>query len=419
MRQKKFLVIVLLVVLMLFTGISYMFFRKETIDEPIKVGVIHSMSGTMSLQEPAVVKALMLAIDQINADGGILKRKIEPILFDGQSDWPMFARGAEKLIVKDKVAVLFGGWTSASRKAMLPIVERYQHLLFYPIQYEGLEESPHIFYLGSAPNQQLLPGLWWAMHNLGNKFFLVGSDYIYPRIAHDILKRQIQSLEGTVVGEAFLPLGSTRIDSIIDEIITKKPTVILNNIVGDSMIAFFKKLKERNITPETIPNMVFTFAEPDIKKIGTEYVVGNFATWNYFQTLESEKNKEFVTAFKEKYGQDMVVSNPMEAAYNAVYFWKEAVEQAGSTEINKVIAQLHGLVQNTPEGIIYIDKTNHHTWKYIRIGKVQEDGLFSIVWDSIRPVKPIPWLPYLSKLDWQTFVDKFYRQWGNKWEKVI
>ena len=373
----------------------------------------------MSFEEPNALKAAKLAIKQINKKGGLLGRQIEPIVFDGQSDWPMFARGAEKLIVRDKVAVIFGGWTSASRKAMKPVFEKYEHILFYPIQYEGIEESPNIFYMGSAPNQQLVPSIWWAIKNLGKKFFLVGSDYIYPRVAHKILKTVIESLGGSIVGEAFLPLGSTHVEPIIEEIIKAQPSVILNNLGGGSIVAFFKTLKEKGITSQKIPNLLFTIAEPDIKKIGVEYLVGNYAVWNYFQTVKTQKNKEFIKAFKDTYGQDQVISDPMEAAYNGVNFWAKAVERAGTTDIEKVMLQLAGLSQNAPEGVIYIDEVNHHTWKYIRVGKIQENGLFSILWDSQKPVKPIPEPPFLSELEWHKFIDKLYTQWGNKWEKTL
>lgn len=408
-----------IIILFVASFFCYWFFLKPEELPPIKVGIIHSLTGTMSIQEPSAVRAVKLAIDEINKHGGVLNRKVEAIIFDGQSDWPMFARGAEKLIVRDKVVALFGGWTSSARKEMLPIVEKHKHLLFYPLSYEGIEESPHIFYTGGAPNQQLLPGLWWAMNNLGDTFFYVGSDYIYPRVSQQILEKQVEALGGKLLGLAFLPLGSTRVKPIIEEIIRKKPKVILNNVVGDSNIAFFRSLRQEGITPEEIPNMLFSLTEAEVSAVGVEYLVNEYATWNYFQTIDTRKNNNFVKAFKAKYGQDQRISDPMAAAYAGVFFWANAVERAGTTEIEQVIFELHGLSQDAPEGVINIDEFNHHTWKLIRIGRVQEDGLFSIVWDSKKPVKPIVAPPFLTPLGWQKFIDKLYTQWGNKWEKTL
>jgi urea transport system substrate-binding protein len=361
--------------------------------EKIKVGLLHSLSGTMAISETTVVEAEKLAIDEINAAGGVLGKQIEYVEEDGASDWPTFAEKATKLIDEDKVATIFGCWTSASRKAVLPVFESKKHMLWYPVQYEGQECSKNIFYTGAAPNQQIEPAVDWLLKNKGKKFFLVGSDYVFPRTANTIIKEQLKAKGGETVGEDYLPLGNTEVTAIITKIKQALPDggVIFNTLNGDSNVAFFKQIQSAGLTPDKYPTMSVSIAEEEVRQIGTEYLVGHHAAWNYFQTVDTLANKKFVEAFKAKYGDDRVTNDPMEAAYIMVYLWKQAVEKAGTTDdIEKVRAAAVGQTFDAPEGKVTMN-ANHHIAKTVRIGEVRDDGLFNIVWSSEGPVDPVPW----------------------------
>lgn len=384
-------------------------------DDPIKIGIIHSLTGTMAISEKPVVDSTLLAIKQINERGGILDRKVIPIVLDGQSDWNVFANQAEYLIVQEDVDVIFGGWTSASRKTMLPVIEKHDHLLFYPVQYEGLEQSPNIVYTGAAPNQQVIPAVVWAHQTLGNKFFLVGSDYIFPRSANEIIKRQIETLGGEVVGEEYKLLGEKNFDDIIEKISIANPNVILNTINGDSNIHFFKALRSSGISSDKIPTISFSIAENEINQIGVEYVKGDFASWNYFQSLENESNRDFVTSFKNEYGQDRVTADPMEAAYSGIFLYAKAVEKAESTNLHNVRNALKGITISAPEGTIGIDPQNQHLAKVIRIGQILDNGQFKIVASSEDPIRPIPYPDYHTKSEWKKFLNDLYVKWDENW----
>lgn len=360
--------------------------------EPVKVGILHSLSGTMAISETTVVDAEQLAIKEINAAGGVLGKQIEAIVEDGASDWPTFASKAEKLIDDDQVAVVFGGWTSASRKAMLPVFESKDHMLWYPLQYEGQECSKNIFYTGAAPNQQIEPAVDWLLENKGQDFFLVGSDYVFPRTANTIIKEQLKAKGGNTVGEDYLPLGNTEVTPIITKIKAALPDggVIFNSLNGDSNVAFFKQLQGAGMGPDLYPVMSVSVAEEEVRQIGPEFLVGHLASWNYFQTVESPENEKWVADFKAEFGEDRVTNDPMEAAYIMVYLWKQAVEAAGSFDIPEVRAAAYGQEMAAPGGPVTMN-TNHHLSKTVRLGEVMDDGLFNIVWETDGPVDPEPW----------------------------
>lgn len=364
--------------------------------DTIKVGLLHSLSGTMAISETTVVDAEELAIEEINKAGGILGKQIEIIKEDGASDWPTFAEKATKLIDQDQVAVVFGCWTSASRKAVLPVFESKNHMLWYPVQYEGQECSKNIFYTGAAPNQQIEPAVEWLLKNKGKKFFLVGSDYVFPRTANTIIKEQLKALGGETVGEDYLPLGNTEVTPIITKIKAALPDggVIFNSLNGDSNVAFFKQLQGAGLTPDKYPSMSVSIAEEEVRQIGKEFLLGHYAAWNYFQTVDTPENKTWVEAFKAKYGDDRVTNDPMEAAYIMVYLWKQAVEKAGTTELEAVRAAALGQEFAAPEGKVTMN-VNHHISKTVRIGEVRDDGLFNIVFSTDSPVAPIPWNQYV------------------------
>lgn len=362
-------------------------------EEIIKVGILHSLTGTMAISEKNVVDAELLAIEEINKLGGVLGKRIEPIVEDGGSDWPTFAEKATKLINQDRVVTVFGCWTSASRKAVLPVFESKNHILWYPIQYEGQECSKNVFYTGATPNQQIEPAVKWLFENKGQEFFLIGSDYIFPRTANTIIKAKIENLGGQILGENYLLIGSQEFREIIGEIRKNLPKggVIFNTLNGDSNIGFFRELSAAGLRPNKYPVMSVSIGEAEVKEIGIEYLIGHYAAWNYFMTVDNPANQIFMQKFQEKYGNNRVINDPMEAAYIAVYLWKQAVEKAGTTnDLEKVRLAALGQTFNAPEGRVKMEN-NHHISKYVRIGEVRNDGLFEIVFSTPETVKPEPW----------------------------
>ncbi|MEH2132409.1 MAG: urea ABC transporter substrate-binding protein [Nostoc sp.] len=370
-----------------------------TFGETIKVGILHSLSGSLAISEKSVVDAERLAIEEINQAGGVLGKQVEAIVEDGNSDAATFAKKAKKLIEQDKVATVFGCWTSASRKAVLPVFESNKHLLWYPLQYEGQECSSNIFYMGAAPNQQIEPSVDWLLKHKGKEFFLVGSDYVFPRTANSIIKAQLKANGGKSVGEDYIPLGSNDVQSAIAKIKQALPNggVIYNTLNGDTNIAFFRELQASGLHPDKYPSMSVSIAEEEVKAIGIDYLLGHYAAWNYFQTVKTPASEKFVQAFKAKYGSDRVVNDPMEAGYIMVYLWKQAVEKAKTADhLEMVKAAAYGQSFDAPEGKVTIN-VNHHLSKFVRIGEVKDDGLFQIVYESKDAVKPIPWNQFLAE----------------------
>jgi urea transport system substrate-binding protein len=364
----------------------------------IKVGILHSLSGTMSISEVAVKNAELMAIDEINKAGGLLGKQIQPVIEDGASDWPTFAEKARELLEKDKVSAIFGCWTSASRKAVLPVVEQDDGLLFYPVQYEGLEDSKNIIYTGANPNQQIMPSVTWLLKQGKKKFFLLGSDYVFPRTANMIIKKQLEKEGGQTVAEEYTPLGSVDFSTIISKIKQLKPDVILNTLNGDSNVAFFKQLKAAGITPDKIPVMSYSVAEVEVKGIGPENMVGDYAAWNYFMSMDTPENKKFVADYQAKYGADAVTDDPIEAGYFGVYLWAAAVKKADSVDVDKVRAAIGGVSYQAPEGLVTVDPINDQTAKIVQIGKVLPNGQFDIVWKSDGPVLPDPFPALVSNM---------------------
>lgn len=363
--------------------------------DTIKVGILHSLSGTMSISEVSVKDATLLAINEINAAGGIMGKQIEPIIEDGASDWPTFAEKARKLIQQDQVAVVFGCWTSASRKAVLPVFEELNGLLFYPVQYEGLESSPNIFYTGAEPTQQIIPGVDFLLKELSaKKIYLLGSDYVFPRTANLIIKAQLEAEGAELAGEEYVPLGGTEFSTIISKIQEAAPDAIFNTLNGDSNVAFFKQFKDAGYTAETLPVISVSVAEEEVRGIGPENIAGHYTAWNYYQTTDTPENAKFVAAYKAAYGEDRVTADPIEAGYFGVYLWKAMVEKAGSTEVDKVreAAKSGEIEYAAPEGLVKVDAETQHTYKYVRIGQINAEGLIDEVSGGTEPVKPDPFL---------------------------
>ena len=362
--------------------------------DTVKVGILHSVTGTMAISETGSVQAEKLAIEQINAMGGVLGRKIEYIQEDGASDWPTFAEKSKKLLVNDKVAAVFGCWTSASRKAALPVFEQYNGMLYYPTFYEGLEQSPNVIYTGQEATQQILEGLDWASREKGaKKFYLLGSDYIWPRTSNKIARKHIENKLGAkVVGEEYYPLGHTQFNSVINKIKLKKPDVVFISVVGGSNVAFYKQLKAAGIDMGKEKPLFLTISvtEDEILGIGGENIEGIYASMKYFQSLPNENNTAFVKAFKERWGDDIVIGDVTQAAYLGPWLWKAAVEKAGSFDIDKVRAASPGIELTTaPEGYVRVHE-NHHLWSKTRVGHAQPDGQYKVVYESSELIEPDP-----------------------------
>ncbi|WP_424975601.1 urea ABC transporter substrate-binding protein [Dinoroseobacter sp. S124A] len=364
-------------------------------DDTVTIGILHSVTGTMAISETGSVQAEKLAIEQINAQGGILGRKIEYIQEDGASDWPTFAEKARKLLVNDKVASVMGCWTSASRKAVLPVFEQHNGFLYYPTFYEGLEQSPNVIYTGQEATQQIIAGLDWVSETKGAKtFYLLGSDYIWPRTSNKIARKHIENfLEGSkVVGEEYYPLGHTQFNSVINKIRLRKPDVIYAIVVGGSNVAFYKQLKAAGIDPAGESPLVLTISvtEDEIRGIGGENIEGTYACMKYFQSLENENNLDFVRAFKEMWGEDMVIGDVTQAAYLGPWLWKAAVEKAGSFDVDKVREASPGIELTTaPEGYVKVHE-NHHLWSKTRVGRAKADGQYDVVFETAELVEPDP-----------------------------
>ena len=362
-------------------------------DTEVTVGQLHSATGTMAISETGSIQAEQLAIEQINAMGGILGRKIKIIQEDGASDWPTFAEKAKKLLVNDKVPTVFGCWTSASRKAVLPVFERENGLLYYPTFYEGLEQSKNVIYTGQEATQQILAGLDWIEKEKDAKtFYLIGSDYIWPRTSNKIARKHIENvLKKKVVGEEYYPLGHTQFGSLINKIKFKKPDVVYAIVVGGSNVAFYKQLKAAGITSDKQTLLTISVTEDELLGIGGENAEGFYAAMKYFQSLDNPNNKKFVAAFKKKYGAKSVIGDVTQAAYLGPWLWKAAVEKAGSFDVDKVVAASPGIeLKTAPEGYVKVHP-NHHLWSKTRIGQIQKDGQFDVLYESglIEP-NPFP-----------------------------
>ncbi|HEY6511460.1 MAG TPA: urea ABC transporter substrate-binding protein [Burkholderiaceae bacterium] len=383
--------------------------------ETIKVGVLHSLSGTMAISETVLKDTVLMAIEEINAKGGVLGKKLEPVVVDPASNWPLFAEKARQLISKDKVVVTFGCWTSVSRKSVLPVYEELNSLLFYPVQYEGEELSKNVFYTGAAPNQQAIPAVEYLMSKDGGnakRWVLLGTDYVYPRTTNKILRAFLKSkgvAEADII-EEYTPFGHSDYQSIIAKIkkfaSEGKKTAVVSTINGDSNVPFYKELGNQGLKATDVPVVAFSVGEEELRGVDTKPLVGHLAAWNYFQSIKAPANDEFIkkwTTYAKAKGiaghKDKALTNdPMEATYIGIYMWKQAVEKAKSTDSDKVIAAMAGQTFTAPSGITSkMDEKNHHLHKSVFIGEVKADGQFNVVWKTPGPVKAQPWSPFIPE----------------------
>ena len=380
--------------------------------DTIKVGVLHSLSGTMAISETVLKDVTLMAIDEINAKGGVMGKKLEAVVVDPASNWPLFAEKARQLISQDKVAVVFGCWTSVSRKSVLPVFEELNGLLFYPVQYEGEELSKNVFYTGAAPNQQAIPAVEYLMSKEGGgakRWVLLGTDYVYPRTTNKILRAFLKSkgVADKDIDEKYTPFGHSDYQTIVADI--KKfaaggKTAVVSTINGDSNVPFYKELGNQGLKATDVPVVAFSVGEEELRGVDTNPLVGHLAAWNYFMTLKNPANDAFKKQWaayakaKKLPGADKPLTNdPMEAAYVGIHMWKQAVEKAKSTETDKVVVAMAGQKFNAPDGFeIKMDEKNHHLWKPVFIGEVQKDGQFNVVWKTKGPIRAQPWSQYIE-----------------------
>lgn len=379
--------------------------------EPIKVGILHSLSGTMAISETSLKDTALMAIEEINAKGGVLGHKLEPVVVDPASNWPLFAEKARQLLTKDKVSVTFGCWTSVSRKSVLPVYEELNGLLFYPVQYEGEEMSKNVFYTGAAPNQQAIPAVEYLMSKEGGgakRWFLLGTDYVYPRTTNKILRAFLKSkgVADSDIEEVYTPFGHSDYQTIVANI--KKfaqggKTAVVSTVNGDSNVPFYKELGNAGLKAKDVPVVAFSVGEEELRGVDTKPLVGHLAAWNYFMSVKNPVNTAFIKQYKD-YAKakglpkaDSVVTNdPMEATYVGIMMWKAAVEKAGSTDVDKVRKAMYGQKFQAPSGFTLEMGDNHHLYKPVMIGEVRADGQFNVVWKTPKTIRAQPWSPYIE-----------------------
>ena len=380
--------------------------------DTIKIGIVHSLSGTMAISETSLKNVALMTIAEINANGGVMGKQLEAVVVDPASNWPLFAEKARQLISQDKVAVVFGGWTSVSRKSMLPVFKELNSLLFYPVQYEGEELEKNVFYTGAAPNQQAIPATEYLMSKEGGgakRFVLLGTDYVYPRTTNKILRAFLISkgVKESDISEVYTPFGHADYQTIVANI--KKfsaggKTAVISTINGDSNVPFYKELGNAGLKATDVPVVAFSVGEEELRGVDTKPLVGHLAAWNYFESVKNPANSAFIKQWKafavaqKLPNADTVVTNdPMEATYVGIHMWKQAVEKAKSTDTDKVIAAMAGQTFKAPSGYtLTMDATNHHLHKPVMIGEIRADGQFSVVWKTKGPVRAQPWSPYIK-----------------------
>ncbi|UNK22156.1 urea ABC transporter substrate-binding protein [Yersinia intermedia] len=383
--------------------------------DTIKVGILHSLSGTMAISETPLKDMALMSIDDINAHGGVLGKQLEPVIVDPASNWPLFAEKARQLLTQDKVAVVFGAWTSVSRKSVLPVFEELNGLLFYPVQYEGEEMSPNVFYTGAAPNQQAIPAVEYLLSEDGGgakRFILLGTDYVYPRTTNKILRAFLHTkgIQDKDIEEIYTPFGYSDYQTIVGNI--KKfsadgKTAVISTINGDSNVPFYKELANQGIKATDVPVIAFSVGEEELRGIDTKPLVGNLAAWNYFQSVDNPTNKTFVEqwkayakAHKLPNADTAVTNDPMEATWVGMHMWAQAVEKAKSTDVDKVRAAMAGQTYQAPSGFtLTMDKTNHHLHKPVMIGEIEANGQFNVVWQTDTPIRAQPWSPFIAGND--------------------
>lgn len=405
--RKSRLSLILLIVLLIGGALIWHHYSSGKLS--IRIGVLHSLSGPMAESEKPLVDAIQLAIEEANAAGGIGGRKIEAVVADCRSDATYCAQEAERLITEEHVQALFGCWTTACRKKVKQVVEEHNHLLFYALRYEGMEQSRNIIYGGTVPNQLVMPAVHWALLNLGKeadparhgkRVYLVGSDYFFSRVLHILIKDLLGAHGAIAVGERYLPLGAADMDDLVADIAERQPDLVFNTISGPDNDVFFKTLKKNGIVATRMPVLSFSVTEVELKGVETTPMAGHYAARNYFRTIPTHENQAFVKRFRDRFGERALLDSPAEASYINVRMWVQAALEASSGDLRKVQRTVLRQSLLAPEGIVSLDPVTRHVWKVARVGKSRDDGQIDVVWDSGRPLEPAPFPTYRSREEW-------------------
>lgn len=388
----------------------------QTTKPPLRVGIIHSLSGTMAISSRPIVEATLMAIEEINAKGGVLGRRIEPVQADGRSDNATFAHEIERLITQEKVITTFGGWTPSNRREMKPIVEKYDNLLVFPSRDEGMEDSPNIIYNGATPNQQAIPAVKWAIDKLGSKrVFIIGSDGLLGRMCAELIRDVLQKGPAKIVGERYVLLSATDFRPVIKKILAAKPDVLLNFVNGDSNLPLFRELRAAGVSPGKLPTISFSVGENELQQLAGIDMLGDYLAWNYFDSIKRPENEQFVQRFRKKYGSHRGISDPMEAAYFGVYLWAQAVQAAGSDSVPAIRRALQGQQFEAPGSLVRIEPSNNHTWKMFRIGKITGPARIDVIFSSDSLLPPEPFPATRTRAEWEALLKFLYKQWDDSW----
>jgi urea transport system substrate-binding protein len=414
MRRWVFLGIGLMLIALAFVGVvSY---GAWSAGPPIVVGILHSQTGPLAASEKPMIDAEIMALEEINAEGGLLHRPLTWVVADGRSSDSAFAQQAERLIAIDKVRVIFGCYASRSRKSVKPIIEENHHLLFYPAAYEGLEQSPNIIYTGGPANQQIFPAVSWCLDTLkARKFLMVGTDSIWPRVVGALVSDHLKARGAAEAVEEYLLPDTTDVSGVVEKIKQAAPDVVFCALEGDTTEAFFQRLAQAGIRPDRTPVVSFNVTEEELRTLPLREMVGHYSAWNYFESVDRTENQEFVRRFKARYGQDRPTNDGISTAYNSVKLWAQAVEESGTDEIPAILRGIRRQSLDAPEGVISVDSDSLQDWRPFYMGKIRSDGQFEIVFSLTKPIMPLPYPRTRTRAEWDAFIDNLSAEWGGLW----
>jgi urea transport system substrate-binding protein len=384
---------------------------------PIFVGLIHSQTGPLKISELSLIDAEVLALEEINARGGVAGRLLKWEVADGRSDASAFASQARRLIERDHADVLVGGWTSECRKAMLAVAEEHKNLLIFPANFEGIESSYHVVYSGGSANQVILPGVRWCFDALkAKRFFIVGTEEVWSRVVAEMAEDAIKASGGELAGESYLPLVGGDTPALVEAVRAARPDVVLNVLVGDSNIPFYAALRRAGLTPDKLPVLAFNVSEDELRRFPPGDVTGHYSAWSYFQSVDRPENLEFVRKFKARYrDEDRVISDSMVAAYNGVMIWAQAASEAGASDSKAVVQQIDRQSLDAPEGVVTIDPDSWVAWRPFYVGKARSDGQFDVVWSITKPILPVTYIVTRPKGEWDALLEGLKARWGGRW----
>ena len=383
---------------------------------PIVVGLIHSETGPLAISERSLLDAEILALEEINAKGGVAGRRVKWVKADGRSDPAAFASQALRLIEQDKVDVLIGGWTAECRKALLEVVEKKESLLIFPANFEGIERSAHAIYAGGSASQVVLPAVHWCFDALkARKFFVIGTEEVWSRVASELAKDGIKAAGAALAGESYLPLVGGDAQALVEMIRVANPDVVLNLLVGDSNVSFYAALRRAGLTPDKLPVVAFAVAEDELRRFPPGDMTGHYSAFSYIQGLDRPENLEFVRKFKAKHGNNRTISDTMVSAYDGVMIWAQAADEAGTGKPKVVMDRFDRQSLNAPEGIVTIDPDSRIAWRPFCLGKIRADGQFDLAWTISKPIQPVTFVATRSKTQWLSLLDELKGRWGGRW----